>query len=68
MANEIPDIPPNMQKVYRRLRRWRSTHTGRLPIPESLWAAAGELAASMGLIPPRKLCTWCMASSSSERK
>jgi hypothetical protein len=33
MANEIADIPPNMVKVYRRLRRWRSTHTGRVPIP-----------------------------------
>ena len=54
MANEIPDIPPNMQKVYRRLRRWRSTHTGRLPIPESLWAAAGELAREHGINPTAK--------------
>jgi len=50
MADEIRDIPPNMQKVYRRLRRWRSTHTGRLPIPESLWAAA-ELARDHGINP-----------------
>ena len=54
MANEIPDIPPNMQKVYRRLRRWRSTHTGRLPIPESLWAAAAELAREHGINPTAK--------------
>ena len=54
MANEIPDIPPNMQKVYRRLRRWRSTHTGRLPIPESLWAAAAELARAHGINPTAK--------------
>src|ERR1022692_2381117 len=54
MANEIPDIPPNMQKVYRRLRRWRSTHTGRLPIPESLWTAAGELAREHGINPTAK--------------
>ena len=49
MANEIPDIPPIMVKVYRRLRRWRSTHTGRVPIPEPLWAAAGELAREHGI-------------------
>ena len=49
MADEIPDIPPNMQKVYRRLKRWRSTHTGRLPIPDSLWAAAAELARAHGI-------------------
>ena len=54
MANENPDIPPNMLKVYRRLRRWRSTHTGRLPIPESLWAAAGELARAHGINPTAK--------------
>jgi hypothetical protein len=54
MADEIPDIPPNMQKVYRRLRRWRSTHTGRLPIPESLWAAAAELARAHGINPTAK--------------
>ena len=54
MAAEIPDIPPDMQKVYRRLKRWRSTHTGRLPIPESLWAAAGELAREHGIFPTPK--------------
>ena len=54
MADEIPDIPPNMQKVYRRLKRWRSTHTGRLPIPESLWAAAAELAREHGINPTAK--------------
>jgi len=54
MASEISDIPPNMRKVYRRLRRWRSTHTGRLPIPESLWAAAAELAREHGINPTAK--------------
>jgi hypothetical protein len=34
MAGEIPVIPPDTQKVYRRLKRWRITHTGRLSIPE----------------------------------
>ena len=55
MASEISDIPPNMRKVYRRLRRWRSTHTGRLPIPDSLWAAAAaELAREHGINPTAK--------------
>ena len=43
-----------MQRVYRRLRRWPSTHTGRLPIPESLWAAAAELAREHGINPTAK--------------
>ena len=49
MANEIPDIPPDMRKVYRRLRRWRSSHARRIPLPDSLWAAAGELARVHGI-------------------
>ena len=49
MANEIPVIPPDMRKVYLRLKRWRSSHARRVPIPESLWAAAGELAREHGI-------------------
>ena len=49
MANEIPDIPPDMRKVYRRLRRWRSSHARRIPLPDSLWAAAGGLAREHGI-------------------
>jgi hypothetical protein len=54
MANELSDIPPNMRKVYRRFRRWRSAHTGRLPIPELLWAAAAQLAREHGVFPTAK--------------
>ena len=54
MANEIPDIPPDMRKVYLRLRRWRSSHARRVPIPDSLWAAAGELAREHGINPTAK--------------
>ena len=49
MTNEISDIPPEMRKVYRRLRRWRSSHARRVPIPDALWAAAGELAREHGI-------------------
>jgi hypothetical protein len=44
MPRESPGFPPNVQKVLRRFERWRSAHTGRLPILERLWAAAVELA------------------------
>ena len=54
MADEIPDIPLNMRKVYLRLRRWRSSHARRVPIPEPLWAAAGELAREHGINPTAK--------------
>jgi hypothetical protein len=54
MANEIPVNPPDMRKVYLRLRRWRSSHARRVPIPESLWTAAGELARAHGINPTAK--------------
>jgi len=54
MAGEIPDIPSDMRKVYLRLKRWRSSHARRVPIPESLWAAAGELAREHGIFPTPK--------------
>jgi len=49
MANEIPEISPDMRKIYLRLRRWRSSHARRVPLPDSLWAAAGELAREHGI-------------------
>jgi len=51
MASELPDIPHNMRRLYRRFKRWRSAHTGRIPIPERLWAAATELAQEHGVSP-----------------
>jgi len=54
MANEISVISPDMRKVYLRLKRWRSSHARRVPIPESLWAAAGELARGHGINPTAK--------------
>ncbi|MGC1451301.1 MAG: hypothetical protein WA830_14830 [Candidatus Sulfotelmatobacter sp.] len=54
MANEIPDISPDMQRLYKRFERWRSAHTGRLPIPERLWTAAAELAREHGVFPTAK--------------
>ncbi len=51
MAKESSDISKDIQKVLRRLERWRSAHTGRLPIPKRLWAAAVELARKHGVSP-----------------
>ena len=53
MTNEISDIPPDMRKVYRRLRRWRTSHARRVPFPDALWAAA-ELAREHGIFPTAK--------------
>ena len=55
MAKDESGIPHNLRKVYRRLQRWRSSHTGRLPIPESLWAAAAERAREHGIFPTVKV-------------
>ena len=51
MAAIDAEVPVAMRKVYRRLERWRSTRQGRARIPESLWAAAGELAREHGVNP-----------------
>ena len=48
-ANQVQDIPADVQKTYRRFVQWRSSHTGRLPIPEPLWTAAAELAREHGI-------------------
>jgi hypothetical protein len=44
-----PDIPIEMEKVYRRLERWRMTRRGRSPIPKRLWAAAAAVARKHGV-------------------
>ena len=56
MPTDSPDIPPKMQKVLRRFERWRSAHTGRLPIPKRLWTAAVKLAREHRVFHTAKLC------------
>ena len=48
-ANQTHDFPADVQKTYRRFVRWRSSHSGRLPIPERLWTAAAEVARKRGI-------------------
>jgi len=43
------DIPIGMQKVYRRLERWRRKRRGRSAIPKPLWAAAAAVAREHGI-------------------
>ena len=55
MDRAVPDIPDGMRRVHGHFARWRKSHTGRLPIPESLWAAAAELAREYGVFRTAKV-------------
>ena len=46
---ERPDIRMGMERAHRRFERWRSSHRGRKPIPESLWAVAIAVAREHGI-------------------
>ena len=43
------EIPGGLQEAQERFTEWRSSHTGRRPIPEALWALASELARQHGV-------------------
>jgi len=43
-----------MEKVYRRLERWRKKRRGREPIPNRLWTAAAGVAQEHGINPTSK--------------
>jgi hypothetical protein len=51
----LPEVPVGMQRVYRRFERWRSSHQGRLPIPEALWASAAAVAREHGVFRTSKI-------------
>jgi hypothetical protein len=51
----LPEVPVGMQRVYRRFERWRSSHQGRLPIPEALWASAAAVAREHGVFRTGKI-------------
>jgi|SRR5208283_586350 len=38
-----------MQRVYKRLERWRSWRRGRSAVPEQLWASAADVAREHGI-------------------
>jgi len=43
------EIPALLKEAQERFEQWRSSQTGRRPIPESLWALASELARQYGV-------------------
>jgi hypothetical protein len=43
------EIPAGLKEARERFEQWRSSHSGRRPIPELLWAAAAELASQHGV-------------------
>ena len=49
MGRAAPDIPDGMREIHGHFARWRKSHTGRLPIPQPLWAAAAEMARRHGV-------------------
>jgi len=55
MGSAASDVPDGMRGVYGRFARWRESHTGRLPIPESLWTAAAEVAREHGVFRTAKV-------------
>lgn len=55
MGRAASDIPAGMRAVHGRFARWRNSHVGRLPIPEPLWAAAGEVAKEYGVFRTAKV-------------
>ena len=54
-AKAVMEVPTGMQRIYRRFERWRSSHQGRAPIPEALWASAGEVAREHGVFRTAKI-------------
>lgn len=56
MAGKAPlEVPAGMRRVCRRFERWRSSHRGRVPIPERLWASAAEAAREHGVFQTAKV-------------
>jgi hypothetical protein len=51
----LPGVPVGMQRIHRRFERWRSSHQGRLPIPEALWASAAAVAREHGVFRTAKI-------------
>jgi hypothetical protein len=47
--------PAGLQRICRRFERWRSSHRGRLPIPEGLWASAAAVAREHGVFQTAKV-------------
>jgi len=49
MPRSTPAVPCDLQGLRGRFEDWRRTRRGKLPIPETLWAAAAKAARSHGV-------------------
>jgi len=49
------DVPEVMQEVAQEFEEWRSSHSGRRPIPEALWKRAADLARQYGVFRTSKV-------------
>jgi hypothetical protein len=43
------EVPTGLKEAQQRFAEWRSSHSGRRPIPEPLWTLAAELASQHGV-------------------
>jgi hypothetical protein len=55
MVRKAPDVPDGMREVYGSFAQWRKSGTGRMPIPEALWASAAKLAREHGVFQTAKV-------------
>ena len=49
------EIPAGLQELARQFEQWRSSHSGRRPIPEALWMRASDLAREHGVFRTAKV-------------
>ena len=49
MPRQQTPIPPDLVELSHRLEQWRSEHSKRSRLPESIWSAAVEIAKRYGL-------------------
>jgi len=49
------EVPEAMQEVAQQFEEWRSSHSGRRPIPEALWSRAADLARQYGVFRTSKV-------------
>jgi hypothetical protein len=48
-------VPAGLQELARQFEEWRSSHSGRRPIPEALWMRAADLAREHGVFRTAKV-------------
>ena len=49
------EAPAGLQELVRQFEEWRSSHSGRRPIPETLWMCAADLAREHGVFRTAKM-------------